>query len=355
MNSESDQGADIRIERSGKAGLITLTRPAALNALTHEMVRVFQEALLAWESDPEIAAVLIRGEGRAFCAGGDIARVYRECREGRPPVDFFYDEYQLNAYLRAYPKPCVSLIDGIVMGGGVGISVHGSHRILSEKTRFAMPEVGIGFFPDVGGSYFLPRLRDRFGYYLGLTGAHVGWGDCLRAGIATDCIPSEALDGLVGEICDTGDVAAAIASRRTVPQPETPEEAWRAISEILAGDSVPAIVERLEAESGEWAAKALAAMRRASPTSLHVTLRLLTEGSTLSMEECMRMEFRIVTRMLAGNDFMEGIRAVLIDKDGKPDWRPATLAEIEPARDVDGYFAPLPEGEWQPLQAGPGR
>ena len=175
-------GDEIRFERIGLAGIVTLTRPAALNAVTHRMIKALAEALQAWRDDPAVAVVVIKGEGRAFSAGGDILAVYEAGRRGAPPVDFFADEYRLNAYISAYPKPYVALIDGIVMGGGVGISFHGSHRVLTENAVFAMPEVGIGFFPDVGGSHLLPDLGECFGLYLGLTGKRVRWGDALWSG-----------------------------------------------------------------------------------------------------------------------------------------------------------------------------
>lgn len=182
-------GDEIRFERAGRAGLVTLNRPKALNAVNHAMVRALAKALDAWEADPGVALVVIKGEGRAFSAGGDLLDIYQAGREGKPRVDFFADEYRLNARIRRFAKPFVALIDGIVMGGGVGVSFHGSHRVVTENAQFAMPEVGIGFFPDVGGSYLLPRLKGSFGMYLALTGNRIRHGDLLWCGLATHAVP----------------------------------------------------------------------------------------------------------------------------------------------------------------------
>ena len=202
-------GDEIRFERVGKAAVATLTRPAALNALTHAMIVALTRALAAWRNDPAVSLVLVRGEGRAFCAGGDLLAIYAARDSAEKPVGFFADEYRLNAAIAAFPKPYVALVDGIVMGGGVGISFHGSHRVLTEKALFAMPEVGIGFFPDVGGSHILPALGERFGYYLGLTGSRIRWGDALWSGLATHTVGSESLR----------------ASSSAAPKPATP--GWR--------------------------------------------------------------------------------------------------------------------------------
>lgn len=339
-------GDDIVFEQKGKAGIVTLNRPKALNAINHSMIKALARALKAWEADPQIAVVIVKAEGRAFCAGGDILQVYDGGRAGNPPVDFFADEYRLNAHIARFPKPYVSLIDGIVMGGGVGISFHGSHRVMTENAQFAMPEVGIGFFPDVGGSHLLPDLGGSFGMYLGLTGNRIRYGDALWSGLATHTVQAEYLGGLIEQLAETGDAGTALREVFKPAQRETDRAVLQAIALHFSQPSLAELLQSLEhaATSDEFAAKTLATIRTRSPTSLGVTFRQITTGSTLSMDECMRMEFRIVNRMLSGHDFYEGIRAVLIDKGSTPKWRPATLDELDPAA-IDAYFAPLPDGD----------
>ncbi len=335
-------GDEIRFERIGLAGIVTLTRPAALNAVTHRMIKALAEALQAWRDEPAVAVVVIKGEGRAFSAGGDILAVYEAGRRGAPPVDFFADEYRLNAYINAYPKPYVALIDGIVMGGGVGISFHGSHRVLTENAVFAMPEVGIGFFPDVGGSHLLPDLGECFGLYLGLTGKRVRWGDALWSGLATHTVEASLLAGLIERIGETGDADLALREGFRPAPGETDRDVLRKIARHFGQASLDDVVASLkpEADTDDFAAETMALIQSRSPTSLHVAFRQLTTGLTRDMAECMRMEFRIVNRMLVGHDFYEGIRAAIIDKGSQPQWRPASLADVEQA-DIDAYFAPL--------------
>jgi len=335
-------GDDIRFERIGRAGVVTLTRPKALNALSHGMVAALAAALDLWESDDAVALVLVRGEGRAFCAGGDIMQVYEARRGGaEPPVGFFADEYRLNAHIRRYRKPYVALIDGIVMGGGVGISFHGSHRVLTGNAQFAMPEVGIGFFPDVGGSHILPPLG-AFGMYLALTGNRIGPGDALGCGLATHAIRADDRDSFVAGLLERGDPETALREVLTPTARETDAATLAAIDRHFAQPSLEAIVASLEtaARTDDFAAGTLATMRSRSPTSLAVAFRQVGTGRGLSMAECMNMEFRILNRMLAGHDFYEGIRAAVVDKDRQPKWRPAALDGIG-AADVDAYFAPL--------------
>jgi enoyl-CoA hydratase/carnithine racemase len=285
---------------------------------------------------------VITGEGRAFSAGGDIAHVYQAGRAGKPPFDFFADEYRLNAAIARYPKPYVALIDGIVMGGGVGLSFHGSHRVMTENARFAMPEVGIGFFPDVGGSHLLPKLGSSFGFYLGLTGNRILSGDALWSGLATHTVRAERLGGLLERLAATGDVDLPLHEMFSPAPRETDRETLRAIAEHFSKPSLGAILGSLEAAapSQEFAAKTLATMRTRSPTSLNVAFREIVAGQALSMDDCMRMEFRILHRMLKGHDFYEGIRATIVDKGDTPAWNPATLEEVDPAA-IERYFAPL--------------
>lgn len=339
-------GDQIRFERSGKAGIVTLTRPKALNAVTHAMVKALTKALSAWEQEPGVEVVVMKAEGRAFSAGGDIMHIYEAGRAGQPPVDFFADEYRLNAAIERYSKPYVALVDGLAMGGGVGISFHGSHRVATENAQFAMPEVGIGFFPDVGASFLLPNLGGNFGCYLGLTGKRIRWGDMLWSGLATHTVEAAYLPGLLEGIAETGDPNGELREvSRAVPR-ETNDGDLHSIARHFGMGSVHDIIASLKqsADNDEFAASTLAAMLEKSPTSLEVAFRAITSGLALSMEECMRMEFRIVNRMLHGHDFYEGIRAAIIDKGSRPKWRPDRLDAVDPA-DVESYFAPLPEGD----------
>lgn len=339
-------GDQIRFERLGQAGLVTLTRPRALNALTHRMVGALSAALDAWAEDPAVSVVVIRGEGKAFSAGGDILDVYEARKSGIPSAAFFADEYRLNARIARYRKPYVALIDGIVMGGGVGVSVHGSHRVMTERAQFAMPEVGIGFFPDVGGSKLLAELPGSFGMYLGLTGRRIGHGDALWSGLATHTVQSDALDGLLDGIARTGDPDAELRNVSRPAARRTDESSLHAIAKHFSLGTLDDVVASLDRAAGsdEFAAGALADMRSKSPTSLNVTFKAISAGLTLEIEECMRMEFRILNRMLAGQDFYEGIRAVLVDRGSTPRWRPDRLEDVDQAA-VEAYFAPLPGGD----------
>ncbi len=338
-------GEEIRFERIGRAGVVTMTRPQALNAITHRMINALSRALDAWEADPEIDLVLLKGEGRAFSAGGDIMAVYEGGKAGTPPVEFFADEYRLNARIPRFAKPYVSLIDGIVMGGGVGLSFHGSYRVLTENAQFAMPEVGIGFFPDVGGSHLLPGLEGSFGVYLALTGERIRYGDALWSGLATHAIKAADQAVFVQDLTETGDVNAALRRHAVAAEAETGEPVREAIARHFSRDTLADIVASLEAgASDEFASKTLAIMAQRSPTSLNVAFRQIHAGRSLAMDDCMRMEFRILVRMLQGHDFYEGIRAAIVDKDRQPKWRPAGLGAVAP-EDVDPYFASLGERE----------
>ncbi len=339
-------GDQIRFERHGMAGIVTLTRPKALNAVTHQMVKALSAALAAWEADPGVVVVIVKAEGRAFSAGGDIIDIYEAGRAGKPPVEFFADEYRLNAQIESFKKPYIALIDGIVMGGGVGISCHGSHRVMTENARFAMPEVGIGFFPDVGASFLLPNLGGCFGMYLGLTGNRIEYGDALWSGLATHTVESAYLPALLEGIAESGDPGSELREVFRAAPRKTDEAALHSIARHFSLGSIGDIFTSLEqaSKSDEFAKATLATMRTRSPTSLSVAFRAISAGSTMSMDECMRMEFRILKRMLAGHDFYEGIRAALIDKGTKPEWRPATLEEVDP-HVIEAYFAPLPGGE----------
>jgi enoyl-CoA hydratase len=343
MQDDFGGGEEIRFERLGQAGVVTLTRPKALNAVTHRMVNALSNALAVWEADDGVRLVVIKGEGRAFSAGGDILHIYEAGKAGKPPVDFFADEYRLNARIARFAKPYVALIDGIVMGGGVGVSFHGAYRVLTENAVFAMPEVGIGFFPDVGGSHFLPRLKGEFGLYLGLTGNRIRYGDALWSGLATHAVEAADLEPLLQRMIETGDADAALGEFCKTPSRETNDATIHAIAKQFSAEDLDGILESLRQSSEKedaFAKAALDTMKLRSPTSLHVACRQIRSGAMLSMDECMLMEFRILNRMLRGHDFYEGIRAAIIDKGSTPQWQPASLDDVDPSA-IDAYFAPL--------------
>jgi enoyl-CoA hydratase len=342
MNDTTTQTTDILFERRGHLGLITMNRPKALNALTHEMSLALDRQLKAWATDRQIAVVCIVGAGdRAFCAGGDIRALYQSGPKGALTREFYRNEYRMNRRIFRYPKPYVALMDGITMGGGVGVSAPGRYRVVTEKTLLAMPETGIGLFPDVGASYYLSHMPGQLGVYLGLTGNRIQAADILHTGFATDF----ALSATIGEIAralESEDPEAVLVRLGEPLDEEPPLKAHRAvIDRCFAGDTVEAIIAALEKEGGAWADQVRAALLQKSPMSLKVTLRELREAASLDFEDCMVMEYRLVQAFMADRDFFEGVRAVIIDKDNTPCWEPATLAEVTPAM-VDAYFRPLP-------------
>ncbi len=351
----SDFGATagVLFAQQGCMGVITLARPDALNALTHDMVRAIMAALSAWEGDDSVKTIVIRAKGRAFCAGGDIQAIYRAGLEGSPLYDFFADEYRLNARIESYPKPYIALIDGIVMGGGVGVSIHGSHRVFTENARFAMPEVTIGFFPDVGGSHFLPRLPSGMGLWLGLTGSRFGWGDGLWCGLATHAVRAVRLDALMADLSQADNVETVLARYSETPPREIDDAAIALIGDLFSATTLADLTGELQTRADAedtFAAETLARLSKASPTSLNVAFRQIRAGAQLSMRQCMAMEYRIVSRMLKAQDFYEGIRAAVIDRDGAPRWQPALLEQVEQT-DIDSYFASLGQEELE-LDAG---
>jgi len=340
---------DIQFERQGAVGLVTLNRPKALNALTLPMIRAYDPQLIEWATDPQVGAVVMQGAGdRAFCAGGDIRAIYDAGRGSDAAIhrDFFREEYILNRRIHRLAKPHVALLDGITMGGGVGLSVHGSHRVATERTLFAMPETGIGLFPDVGGSYFLPRCPGEIGMYLALTGHRLKAADMVYAGIATHHVPSARLAELKAALasCDPAagraGVDAALAAVAADPGEPALAQRRATIDRCFAQPAVEGIIEALAGEPTEWAEATRATLLKMSPTSLKVTYRQIRLGGTLDFEACMIMEYRMIQRFMQGHDFFEGVRAALVDKDQKPRWQPASLAEVG-AADVDAYFAPL--------------
>lgn len=336
---------EIICETRGAAGIATLNRPKALNALTHGMVRDLAAALDGWERDPAVTRVVIRGAGgKAFCAGGDIRALYEAGRAGRiaEALAFWREEYALNIRIKRYPKPYVALLDGIVMGGGVGLSLHGSHRVAGDRFGFAMPEVGIGFFPDVGATYALPRLPGRTGTYLALTGARVGAADALALGLATHRAASGDLPGLEAALSDGVPLGEAFPPALT--EAPGPVASNRAVIDRCFGEpGIPAILAALDragAGGSEFAASTAATIRTKAPSSLALALEQMRRGVDLGFEDAMRIEFRIVSRIAEGHDFYEGVRAVIIDKDGAPRWQPANLGGLAPDF-VARHFAPL--------------
>jgi enoyl-CoA hydratase len=350
---------DILFGREGGVGAVLLNRPKALNAFTLDMYRRLEPMLHQWADDPAVRAVLIEGAGdRAFCAGGDVRRVYEAGKgiSGDPSFTrvFFAEEYRIILGIHRYPKPYVAIIDGITMGGGAGVSVNGAHRVATEKTSFAMPETGIGLFPDVGGTHFLNRCPGQIGRYLGLTGARLGAADALYCGIATHFVPQDRVlelrTAVTGTVWRAGEeraqIAAILASFAADPGPP-PIAARRAmIDRCFAGDTVEAILDTLagETEDAAWAEETRAILLTKSPTSLRITLRQLILGQGFDLAEALKLEYRMTQHVMAAHDFYEGIRAALVDKDQKPRWQPASLAEIDD-RAAEAYFAPLGAGE----------
>jgi enoyl-CoA hydratase len=341
-DTTTTQTTDILFERRGRLGFITMNRPKALNALTHEMSLALDRQLKAWAADAKIATVAIVGAGdRAFCAGGDIRALYQSGPKGPLTQEFYWNEYRMNRRIFRYPKPYVALMDGITMGGGVGVSAPGQCRVVTEKTLLAMPETGIGLFPDVGASYYLSHMPGQLGVYLGLTGNRIQAADILYTGFGTHFAPSSGMVAVVADL-ETSDADDAIRRHAAPFDQVAPLAQHRAvIDRCFSADTVEAIVAALEEEGGVWADQVRTALLQKAPLSLKVTLRELREAAHLSFEDCMVMEYRLVQAFMADSDFFEGVRAVLIDKDNKPNWRPATLADVTPAM-VDAYFKPLP-------------
>lgn len=351
MDGDVGMSQDVLIRQQGGLGRITLTRPGALHALNTPMCAAILNAVRAWAGDPSVHLVWIdHQEGtRGFCAGGDI-RMLAESGAGDASEarEFFRTEYRMNAALEAFPKPILSIIDGVTMGGGVGLTVHGSHRVATERTVFAMPETGIGLFPDVGGGWFLPRLAGELGTWLALTGSRLKGVDVAAARVATHFMPSELIPALARQLesADFSDGAAAllgeILGRFTHAIPPGSFAPHReTIDRCFRFDTAEDILTALDTDPGDWAHTEAATLRAKSPETVKVALRQLREGRRLeSFEDNMRMEFRIGWRKVQSADFLEGVRAVIIDKDNTPVWKPARLEDVS-AADVDRYFAPL--------------
>ncbi|WP_055702290.1 enoyl-CoA hydratase/isomerase family protein [Streptomyces silaceus] len=331
----------LRVE--GRAAHIVLNRPRALNALTHAMVRRIDAALTAWESDPAVETVVLTGEGgRGLCAGGDIRSIHEDVTTGTGDATraFWRDEYRLDARIARYPKPYVAVMDGVVMGGGVGISAHGSVRLVTERSRVAMPETGIGFVPDVGGTYLLGLAPGELGTHLALTGTQLTAGDALRCGLADHFVPSASLPALIADLAGAPvrDVLARYV-RDAPPGPLADERPW--IDHCYAAETVEEIMARLLADGSRPAKEAAEALLSRSPVALKVTLASLRRARGLgSLEAVLDQEYRVSCAALTAPDLAEGIRAQVIDKDRSPRWNPGTFTEVSDV-DVDRYFAPL--------------
>lgn len=349
-DSTIDEGS-VLTTRQGALGIITLNRPTSINALDHTMVGVIESVLRDWETDDAVGAVVVRGAGeRGLCAGGDIIAIHRDGarlsasahtdRDAAASATgrFWHDEYRLNLYIANYPKPYIAIMDGIVMGGGVGISAHGNTRVVTDRTRLAMPEVGIGFIPDVGGTHLLSRVPDQLGTYLALTTDSIDGAEAIALGLADHYLPAQRIDEFVAALTDRP-VDAALAEFATRPPTATLDEHRRWIAEAFAAGTVAQIVDTCRGADSEFAAKAAARIASKSPAALAVTLRSLRVGaSTPTLADSLRREYRVSLRSLLHPDLAEGIRAQVVDKDRRPIWQPAEQATDEL---VDDYLRPL--------------
>lgn len=346
---------DIFLKVEGHAGFMSLNRPSALHALTLPMVHAMTAALLKWRDDPAVKCVVIdHADGRGFCAGGDIAFLRNSAMNdgGVSGLKFFHDEYQLNHLLITYPKPVVAFMDGITMGGGVGISQPARFRVATENTKFAMPETGIGLFPDVGGGWYLSRLEGRVGQFLALTGARIAGAGCLSLGLATHYLTSNLLAEAKSRIAteDVDRIDGILGTLSVTPPDSKIVETLFQINRHFASDKLEDILSSLEVDESDWAMKELATLRTKSPQTCKVALRQLAESLKLNdFADNMAMEYRIASRVLVRPDFAEGVRAVIVDKDNSPKWDPATAEGVTDAL-IDAIFAPLPaHEEWKPL------
>lgn len=344
---------DVLIGVEGRVGRIALNRPKAIHALNLPMCQAMIDALLAWRDDAAIEAVVIdHSEGRGFCAGGDIRMLAESgAKDGREARAFFHTEYRLNHLLFTYAKPVVAFMDGITMGGGVGISQPAKYRVATEHTRFAMPETGIGLFPDVGGGWYLPRLEGRVGAFLALTGARLDGAECLALGLATHYLPSANLAEAKERIAQHPDRIGGILGELSVTAPPAAITGQiDKINRLFASDRYEDILAALEKDGGEWAQKELGALRTKSPQTCKVALRQLREGAAIpDFAAEMRQEYAIGSRVVQMHDFLEGVRALIVDKDNSPKWDPPTPEAVTDEW-IDAIFAPLSEKEkWTPL------
>ena len=353
MTDEVLVSEDVLISPEAGIGRIRLNRPKALHALTREMCDTMSVALLAWRDDPKIELVIIdHAQGRGFCAGGDVVMLAKSgASKGDQAAAFFHSEYRLNHLLFTYPKPTMALMDGIAMGGGVGISLPCSYRVATENTRFAMPETGIGLFPDVGGGWYLSRLPGRVGQFMVLTGAKLDGAECHYLGLATNYVPHSSLEDLVDRIANMPMRIGGVLGAASATPPDAKIAGNQAtIARSFASDRLEEIEAALEADGSDWATSELATIRTKSPLSCKVSLRLLAEGATRrSFADEMTAEYALASRVVRTHDFREGVRALLIDKDNEPKWDPPTPEEVSDEM-LDALFAPLSDSErWTPF------
>ncbi|XP_078260692.1 3-hydroxyisobutyryl-CoA hydrolase, mitochondrial isoform X2 [Rhinoraja longicauda] len=338
MSTNGNSEKEVLLMKSGCAGIITLNRPKALNALNLSMIRQIYPQLKKWEQNNETSLVIIKGAGeKAFCAGGDIRAVTEAGKVGdRLAEDFFREEYILNNAIGSCQIPYVALIDGITMGGGVGLSVHGHFRVATEKTLFAMPETGIGLFPDVGGGYFLPRLEGKLGLFLALTGFRIKGRDVQEAGIATHFVKSEKIPALEKDLVslkspskeDVADLLNSYHMKCKADDKFVLAEHMDKINRLFKTNSVEEIMENMRQDGSPFAVQHLEMLKKMSPTSMKITFQQLEQGARKNLSEVLIMEYRLSQACMRGHDFYEGVRAVLIDKDQRPKWKPATLEEV---------------------------
>ncbi|MGE0215092.1 enoyl-CoA hydratase/isomerase family protein [Mycolicibacterium sp.] len=334
-----DENKDVLVSVVNGVGRITLNRPKAINSLTHPMVGEIATALKSWATDDSVSAVLVTGAGeRGLCAGGDVVAIYHDAKVGGAATrQFWHDEYLLNAYIGRYPKPYAAVMDGITMGGGVGVSAHGSVRVVTDTTKMAMPEVGIGFIPDVGGTYLLARTPGLLGVHAALTGAPFSGADAIVMGFADHFVPHDSVPPFVARVeADGIDAALAAFAQEPPPSPLASERDW--IDHCYAGDTVADIVAALRGRDEQAARDAADLIESRSPVAVSVALEGVRRAAELAtLEDVLRQEFRASAAALRSHDLVEGIRALLIDKDKNPKWSPATLAEVSTA-DVEAYF-----------------
>ena len=344
---------DVLMSVEGGVGRLRLNRPKAIHALTLGMCDLMIEALLAWADDPAVNAVILdHAEGRGFCAGGDIRLLSESAKgDGTEARAFWHREYRLNHLIFVYPKPIVAFMDGIVMGGGVGISQPARYRIATERTVYAMPETGIGLFPDVGGGWYLSRLPGRTGHYLGVTGARIDGGDAIALGVAPHFPESDKLDSLkAAMLAAPDDLERLLTDASVTPPPGKLAEVRADVDRLFASDRLEDIYAALKADGSDWALKQIALMETKSPQAMKVALRELAEGAKhMDFADEMRMEYALATHILQPPDFVEGVRALIVDKDNAPKWNPPSVADT-PDSLIDAIFQPLPESEsWTPL------
>jgi enoyl-CoA hydratase len=343
---------ELIVRREGGVGRLTLNRPQALGALTLSMCEAMTAALLEWRDDAGVEAVLIDHAGeRGFCAGGDIRWLAESgAGDGSAARRFFHAEYRLNHLLSVYEKPIVTFMDGVTMGGGVGIALPSRYRVATERTRLAMPETGIGLFPDVGAGWWLPQLHGRTGLWMVLTGARLGAADCELLGLATDIIPAGQVETVKAAVVREPAAIERILTEYEADAGHPPVADHRdEIDRLFAGETLEDVVAALEADGSEWALMQLVAMRPKSPMSAKVSFRLIGQLKPASMADDLVTEYRLASRIVRSHDFLEGVRAVIVDKDNRPAWDPATNAGMTDAM-VDELFAPLPaDEEWTPL------